>query len=194
MACAGRTLAWWDRDVDTNGRPIRRDVRVAGRELWEQACQQTIAVVADPGPAAELMEKAVAQVSRYLDRIGAPMAPRKHGLVMVAFRRALARYRAKLSRLELVGGCYELSTYASSESWAVGAEARLELEKLIRKLSARNAEVLMLRAAGFEWKEIASSFGESVANIRNRFWREIDRLARSSPVLSGNFTDSRSQH
>ena len=140
------------------------------------------------------MEKAVAQVSRYLDRIGAPMAPRKHGLVMVAFRRALARYRAKLSRLELVGGCYELSTYASSESWVVRAEARLELEKLIRKLSARNAEVLMLRAAGFEWKEIASSFGESVANIRNRFWREIDRLARSSAVLSGNFTDSRSQH
>jgi hypothetical protein len=34
----------------------------------------------------------------------------------------------------------------------------------------------MFRAAGFEWKEIASCFGESVATVRNRFWREIDRL------------------
>ena len=176
MACAGRILAWWDRDVDTTGRPIRSDVRLAARELWDQACQQTFAAVRDQGPAAELMENAVAQVSRYLDRIGAPMAPRKHGLVMIAFRRALARYRAKLSRLELVGGCYELASYASTESWVARAEARLELERLIRRLSTRNAEVLTLRAAGFEWKEIANCFGESVAIVRNRFWREIARL------------------
>jgi DNA-directed RNA polymerase specialized sigma24 family protein len=135
-----------------------------------------MAAVGDHGPAADLMETAVAQVSRYLDRVGAPMAPRKHGLVMVAFRRALVRYRAKLSRLELVGGSHELSTCASSESWIAQADARLELERLIRRLSARNADVLMFRAAGFEWKEIASCFGESVATVRNRFWREIDRL------------------
>jgi len=176
MTCAGRVLAWWDRDVDASGRPIRSDVRLAGRELWEQECQQTFAVVRDQGPAAELMENAVAQVSRYLDRIGAPVTPRKHGLLMIAFRRALTRYRAKLSRLELVGGCYELSTYASTESWIARAEVRLELERLIRRLSTKNAEVLALRAAGFEWKEIAHCFGESVTNVRNRFWREIARL------------------
>jgi hypothetical protein len=48
------------------------------------------------------MENTVAQVSRYLDRIGAPLSTRKHGLVLVAFCRALRRYAAKSSRLELV--------------------------------------------------------------------------------------------
>ena len=72
MAHAGRILVWWDRDVDQAGRPIRPDVRLAGREIWEQACRRTEALLDDHGPAAELMENSVAQVSRYLDRIGAP--------------------------------------------------------------------------------------------------------------------------
>ena len=66
------------------------------------------------------------------------------------------------------------------------AEARLALECIIRRLSERNAEVLLLRAAGYEWHEIASSFGASVAAVRNRFWREIERLRRN---LAGSSPD-----
>lgn len=176
MACAGRILLWWDRDYDAGGRPIRPDVREAGRDLWEQACQQTKAAFDDHGPAAELMEYAVAQVSRYLDRIGAPMTSRKHGLVMVAFCRALRRYRAKLGRLELVGGSYELAQRVPGQSWEAEAHTRLELENLVRRLSRKNADVLMLRAAGYEWKDLAILFGVSPAALRNAFWREIDRL------------------
>lgn len=139
-----------------------------------------MAAVDDHGPAAELMEYAVAQVSRYLDRVGAPLASRKHGLVMVAFSRALRRYRAKLSRLELAGGSDELETRAPGKSWVAEANARLELEKMLRRLSPRNAEALMLRAAGYEWKDIASVFGASVGAVRNAFWREIDRLRWNS--------------
>ena len=175
-----RVLVWWDRDFDTGGRPIRSDVRIAGRELWEQACQQTIAAIGECGPAAELMEYSVAQVSRYLDRMGAPLNTRKHGLVMVALHRALHRYRAKLGRLELVGGSEELAQRASSQTWVAQANGRLELENLVRRLSARNAEVLMLRTVGYEWSEIAALFKTSVTAVRNGFWREIDRLRRNS--------------
>lgn len=180
MACAGRILVWWDRDFDDGGRPIRSDVRSAAREVWEQACQQTMATVADQGPAAELMENAVAQVSRYLNRIRAPYSPRKHGLVMVAFRRSLQRYAARLSRIELVGSTEELSRHASSDRWIAQAEARFELEGIVRKLSTRNADILMLRATGYEWNEIAALFGGSVSAIRNSFWREIDGLRWNS--------------
>jgi hypothetical protein len=34
----------------------------------------------------------------------------------------------------------------------------------------------MLRAAGYEWKEIAQVFGTTVAAIRNGFWREIEKM------------------
>ncbi len=176
MASAGSRLVWWDREVDAQGQPIRSDVRAAGQDLWTEACQQTMAALGDHGPAAELMESTIAQVSRYLDRAGAPMASRKHGLVMVAFRRALCRYRAKLSRLELIGGSDELSKCGSSHNWIAQADVHLELERLVRRLSPKNADILMLRAAGFEWKEIAGLFGESSRSLRNRFWREIGQL------------------
>jgi DNA-directed RNA polymerase specialized sigma24 family protein len=176
MACTGRIFVWWDRDFDTSRRLIRSDARSAGRDLWEQACQHTIAAIHDVGPAAELMENAVAQVSRYLDRIGAPMSSRKHGLVMVAFCRALRRYAAKSARLELMGGTNDLSGHTVDDRWLARTNARLELERIVRQLSDRNAEVLMLRAAGFEWKQIAQIFGSSVAAVRNRFWREIERV------------------
>jgi DNA-directed RNA polymerase specialized sigma24 family protein len=176
MACSGRRLAWWDRDVDRTGRPIRPDVRLAGHEIWEQACQRAHVLLADFEPAAELMEYTVAQVSRYLDRIGAPLSTRKHGLLLVAFCRALRRYAAKSSRLELVGGSGDLTNHAVDHAWMRQVNARLDLESIVRQLSERNAAVLTLRAADYEWKEIAQLFGVSASAIRNAFWREIGKI------------------
>ena len=176
MAHAGRILVWWDRDVDQAGRPIRPDVRLAGHEIWERACQRTQALLDDQGPAAELMENSVAQVSRYLDRIGAPESSCKHGLLMVAFCRGLRRYAAKLNRLEFVGGSGELSSRTLDESWAGQINARLELERIARKLRDKNGIVLMLRAAGYEWEDVGQILGKSSAAIRMSFWREVDRI------------------
>lgn len=172
----GSTRVWWDRDVDQVGRRIRPDVRLAAHEIWEHACERTRAATGDHAPAAELMESAVAQVSRYLDRIGAPVSSRKHGLLMTAFSRSLRRHRAKSARLYLIGDSNELSLWTADERWIRGIHARLQLESIVRKLSARGGEVLMLRAAGYEWKEIAAIFGTSVALLRNGFWREINQL------------------
>lgn len=176
MACTGRTFVWWDREVDQSGHPIRPDVRSAGREIWELACRRTLAELADHAPAAELMENAVAQVSRYLDRIGAPLSSRKHGLLMVAFCRNLRRHATRSARLELAGASTELENRIADECWVAQVNARLELEGIVRQLSDRNANVLLLRAAGYEWKEIADLFGTSVASLRNGFWRAIRRI------------------
>jgi DNA-directed RNA polymerase specialized sigma24 family protein len=176
-------LSWWDRDVDHAGRPIRADVRLAGHEIWDQACQRTHVLLADYGPAAELMEYAVAQVSRYLDRIGAPLSTRKHGLLLVAFCRALRRYAAKSSRLELVGGSDDFTSYTADNAWVSQIDARLDFEKIVRQLGERNAAVLTLRAAQYEWKEIADLFGLSVAAVRNSFWREIERIRRGARLV-----------
>jgi len=176
MSCTGNRLVWWDRDVDQAGRPIRPDVRLAGHEIWDCACERTRAAVGEHAPAAELMERAVAQVSRYLDRIGAPFSPRKHGLLLAAFSRTLRRYAAKSARLHVVEDSNQLFCCIADERWMSGIYSRLQLENVVRKLSARNGNVLMLRAAGYKWKEIARLFGSSVAAARSGFWREIDQL------------------
>jgi DNA-directed RNA polymerase specialized sigma24 family protein len=179
MASAGRIFVWWDREVDLTGRPIREDVRQAGHEIWEQACQRTRFLLGDAGSAAELMETSVAQVSRYLDRIGAAESSgARHGLLMVAFCRGLRRHAAKLSRLELVGGSGELAIRALDDGTMRRVDACLDLESIVQRLSDTNSAVLVLRAAGFEWKEVAELFGTSVATVRNRFWREIDKIRK----------------
>jgi DNA-directed RNA polymerase specialized sigma24 family protein len=190
MAGAGRILVWWDRDVDPAGRPIRRDVRLAGHEIWEQACQRTQALLDDHGAAAELMENSVAQVSRYLDRIGAPESSQKHGLLMVAFCRGLRRYAAKVNRLEFVGGSGELASRACEERWVGQINARLELARIVRKLGNEQGAVLMLRAAGYEWEDVGQLLGKSAAAVRISFWREIKRI-RSALLRAGDHPRTR---
>ena len=151
-------------------------MRLAGLAIWAQACQRTHILLADDGPAAELMENTVAQVSRYLDRIGAPQSSPKHPLLMVAFCRALRRYATRLTRLKLVGGSGELSNRTVDDAWIRQVDAHLDLHKIVRQLTGRNGAVLLLRAAEYEWKEIAQLFGVSVAAARNSFWREVDKM------------------
>ncbi len=173
MAVAGRVLVWWDRDFDRAGRRIRPDVRLAGHEIWKVACQRTRALLDDHDSAAELMENSVAQVSRYLDSIGAPESTGKHGLLMLAFRRELRRYAAKLNRLQLVGGAGELSSRRLDSDWVGQMEARFELERIAQRLTGQNGTVLMLRAAGYEWKDVAQLLGKSPEALRISFWREV---------------------
>lgn len=170
-----RTFAWWDREIDSAGRPIRDDVRLAAHEIWGEACRRAQSLIADCGQAAELMESSVAQVSRYLDRGSVPVFSRElDGLLMCAFRRALYRHVAKFRRLEPWGGTGELSNWAVDRTWARQIHAKLELEQVVRLLCERSRTILALRYAGYTWKESAKLLGTSVSALRSAFWREVD--------------------
>jgi hypothetical protein len=182
MEGLGKTYSWWDRESDFAGRAIRQDVRTAAKQLWDEACRRSERVLADRTLAADLMEHSVAEISRYLNRVRAPLSRPKHGLLIVAFCRALRRHAAKMRRLEFVGASSELSDRSVDESWIRKLNARLDLENKVRQLSPRNGQVLMLRAAGFDWPEIAQRFGSSVVAVRNSFWREVARI-RAKPNL-----------
>jgi predicted transcriptional regulator len=169
-------LPWWDSEIDSDGRPIRSDVRVAAHEIWEEACRRAHAILSDNGHAAELMECCVAQVSRYLDRQATPLGSRQmNALLMLAFSRALHRRAGKLNHLESVGGTSELSNHAVDECWSRQVHSRLDLDRIVRQLSER----------GYDWKEIAQLLGTSVAKVRSGFWREINEVRRRSTFTRG---------
>jgi DNA-directed RNA polymerase specialized sigma24 family protein len=182
MGRPDKILSWWDQEFDHKGRQIRSDVRSAAYEVWEVACRRTQSLLADPAQAANVMEDSIAQVSRYLDRIGAPWSSRKNGLLLLAFSRALRRLAAKSRRLELVGGAVDLSSRAAEHNWGRQIETRLELENIVRKLSERNGAVLTLRADGYNWEEVAQAIGTSVTTVRNSFWREVRDVRRKLKV------------
>ena len=182
MGYAARRPIWWDRDRDNAGQAIRSDVRSAAQELWEEACRQTSSVLGDYATAGELMEKSVAQVSRYLDRTGAPLDTPKNGLLLLAFTRILRRQASKLSRLQLVGEPRELGSWTSNESWIAQANAKLDCEKLIQRLSEKSAAALCLRVSGYDWNEISHLLGTTVASVRSTFWREVRSVHHSREI------------
>jgi DNA-directed RNA polymerase specialized sigma24 family protein len=170
---------WWDRDVDRLGRRIRPDVRAAAHGIWDCACKRTRSLTSDGSDVADLMEKTVAQVSRYLDRGGVAEFSRDiNGLLMVAFQKALQRHVAKLRRIETFGGTAELSNWAVDRTWTRQVQAHLELDQIVRKLCERSRTVLALRYAGCTWKEAARILGTSVPALRSAFWRDVDRVKK----------------
>ena len=167
---------WWDKEVDAAGRPIRLDVRTAAHQIWDAARRQAQHLLGEASEAPELMENAVAQVSRYLDRSGADLFTQNTaGILMCAICRSLRRYARKLNRLELVGGSTELSERRIAPNWTALVELRLDLERLTRSLNDKSRTMLDLRRSGFDWKEIADVLHMTDIAARAAFWREVKR-------------------
>jgi hypothetical protein len=167
---------WWDKEVDAAGRPIRLDVRTAAHQIWDAARRQAQHLLGDASEAPELMENAVAQVSRYLDRSGAELFTQNTaGILMCAICRSLRRYARKLSRLELAGGSTELSERRIAPDWTALVELRLDLERLTRSLNDKSRTMLDLRRSGFDWREIADVLQMTDVAARAAFWREVKR-------------------
>jgi hypothetical protein len=170
---------WWDRDVDHEGQRIRSDVRAAAHEIWQRVRSQAESVLGDSTAAGELMELAVAQASRYLNRKEVPPdSQRQVGLLLVTFWRLLERRRAKLDRLEPIGDIGNLPERVLDGTWSSQIDSRLDRDKIVRLLSDRSRTILALRNAGYDWSEIARLLKGSATKIKGDFWREVQQLRR----------------
>jgi hypothetical protein len=173
---SSKSPLWWDRELDPTGKPIRLDVRSAAREVWNDACTQTRALLGEPCEAGGLMERSVAQISRYLNRRGvASFSQDTSGLVMSAFGRALRRHVAKLRRIELTPDLSEVSDRPPIRSCTTKEDCRLDAEKAARQLSERGRQMYELRHEGYEWREIAQILKTTDAAARAEFSRELKR-------------------
>jgi hypothetical protein len=175
-AFSGKNLLWWDREADSSGRAIREDVRAAARQVWDEACKRTRAVLGEPCEAAGLMERTVTQVSRYLDRRGIPMfAQDTGGLVLCAFCRALRRYGVRHRRVELAENAEELTAPDAGKHCTSKADCGLDAKKAASHLTERGRKMYELRKAGFGWKEVAETLNTTDGAARAEYSRELKR-------------------
>jgi RNA polymerase sigma factor (sigma-70 family) len=165
---------WWDRDVDESGSAIRIDVREAARRIWGRVCADVRSVLGDSTEAQELLEKAVASVSRYLDRNNVP-AHDPSGLLIVSVHRSARRLARQRQRVQSVGGTSELAEILKAPDWSEVADRRIFLEQLVRALKERNRAILRLRIAGYEWSEIATMLKVDLSAVRKAFWKDVRR-------------------
>jgi hypothetical protein len=173
---SGKGPLWWDRELDPTGKPIRLDVRSAAREVWNDACTQTRALLGEPCEAAGLMERSVVQISRYLNRRALPMFSQDtSGLLMCAFCRALRRYEARHQRVELAENPEELSAPDAGKHCTSKADCGLDAKKAASQLSQRGRKMYELRKAGFGWKEVAHMLNTTAGAARAEYSRELKR-------------------
>ena len=166
---------WWDREFDPSGKPIRADIRASATQIWESACRQTIALLGEPCEAYGLMERAVVQVSRYLDRRAIPLfAQDTNGLLMCAFCRGLHRSALKRNRIMLADD-QDLDAMSTARSSPIDPDRRLDAEKATNYFSERARKMHDFRRAGYEWKEIAPMFGTTETAARAEFSRELKK-------------------
>ena len=191
---SSKSPIWWDQELDPTGKPIRLDVRSAAREIWNDACTQTRALLGEPCEAASLMERSVVQISRYLNRRGVPtFSQDTSGLLMCAFCRALRRHVAKLRRIELAPDLNEASEGPPTRSCTTEEDCRLDAEKAVRQLSERGRQMYELRHAGFEWREIAEKLNITDAAARAEFSRDLKRAKLRMKNKSLSRSDTQAQ-
>jgi hypothetical protein len=173
-------LLWWDRDICSDGYKIRDDVREAAHMIWARASQKAEKMTGDTFEAVDIMERAVLNISLFLDRRKDPLgSQRTAGLLMVAFTRDLNRTAAKLRRVETAGGVNDLELLDSSPKAAADLESRIDRSRFIESLSATSQRIWCLRDFGCNWEQIAQLTGMSAAKARTIFWRDLHRVRAS---------------
>jgi hypothetical protein len=176
-ALSNDSFAWWDQEFDAAGRPIRLDVRMAAQQFWKSACHKTRALVGEPWDAAALLERAVAQVSRYLDRRAvAPLSQDAGRVLRCAFYRGLRRHAARLRRNRSSDVANEISAASVSRQCTTKEDCKLDAEKTARHLTGRAQDMYQLRCVGHDWNEIAEVFGTTSVAARAEYSREIRRV------------------
>jgi len=174
MASPGKSSPWWDRNADDAGRPIRSDVRAAAVEVWDKAEYYARRALGDDSEAAELLEKVVSRVSRYLDRHHVPLpAVGVVRLLMFVFRRELRHRAIQLSRVEFVGDGNLLAELLRAPDWVEGVNRDLDFEKFLSYISEAGCTMLRLRRQEYDWEYIAGVFGISTSAAKVRLLREL---------------------
>jgi DNA-directed RNA polymerase specialized sigma24 family protein len=131
-------------------------------------------VLGDSTDAPELLENAIAAVSKYLNRQNAePQNP--SGLLILAVHRLARRVAYRRGRIQAIGGSSELSERLRAPDWIKQADRRIFLKQLVSCLSPENQGLLYLRMDDFSWEEIARMRGIAPLKLRSDFWRDVRR-------------------
>lgn len=174
MGCSSSVPPWWDREFDERGIAIRTDVREAAHRVWPNVRVEVERVLGDFTDAPELLENAIAAVSKYLNHHNAePQDP--GALLILAVHRLAHRVARRRRRIQAIGGSSELAERLRAPDWIAQADRRIFLKQLVSCLSPENRGILYLRMDDFSWEEIARIRGIAASTLRSDFWCDVRR-------------------
>jgi hypothetical protein len=180
---------WWDRELDEQGHSLRKDVREAGHEVWDKVRVCVAVILGDDSEAARFLEKAVGDISGYLNRQRAKLfSTNARALILIAIRNALRREAAKRRREQAAGGSIDLAQRLLAPDWRDLLELHMDLQKVTRSFSKLAQEVLALRIEGYRWKQVSELLGVAVTVAKRSLQRDLSRVRAT---LSGSGRNGR---
>jgi RNA polymerase sigma-70 factor (ECF subfamily) len=156
-------------------------------------------VLRDPSEADDLLQDIFLLIHRLCTTFDSSKGPARFWILQMTYRRAISRRRYLTSRhfytridLDDAG-----AQFADPRAWTGQTEDSLdgrlgrgELQKIFEELSADQRQALLLRfVEGYTLPEIAEKMGQSRANIKNHYFRGLEKLRKS--IFSGKLRGER---
>jgi RNA polymerase sigma-70 factor, ECF subfamily len=152
-------------------------------------------ILRDRSEADDLLQDLFLVIHRSAANFDPSKGSARHWILQMAYRRAISRRRYLHSRhfysqLELDEISFRLAdprTSVGGENTPDGSLGPGDLQKLLAELSEDQRQALLLRFVdGYTLEEIAQKMGQSRANIKNHYFRGLEKMRRF--LFSGKFT------
>jgi RNA polymerase sigma-70 factor, ECF subfamily len=140
-------------------------------------------IVRDRQEAEDVMQNVFLDIFRAVERFDPAKGSTKVWLLGYAYHRAINRRRHLISRKFYQQESIEETDYTRfSNSWFIGytrCELRMLLEQGLSTLRAKEKRVIELVSfEGFSMKEVAEKTGETLVNVRHRYYRGLQKLRK----------------
>jgi RNA polymerase sigma-70 factor (ECF subfamily) len=156
-------------------------------------------VLRDPSEADDLLQDIFLLVHRLCGTFDSSKGSARFWILQMTYRRAISRRRYLTSRhfysrLGLDDATNQFADpRANSGQFEDSLDGMLgngELQKLFEELSANQRQALLLRfVEGYTLEEIAEKLGQSRANIKNHYFRGLEKLRKH--IFDGKLTRKR---
>ncbi len=168
----------WIQSRDKRGRPIDPKVLDAAQRNWGRVLEYVRRELQDAPRAAEILERVVHSVSNAMRRnFHRQRVKDLDAYLYWAFTRKVRKIVARERMIQYVAFSEDLVPLetAQDSKWVHKIEDEILLKQLLGYLEERPRGMVLLRAGGYSWKEVARALGISVNNALVQFNHAIEK-------------------
>lgn len=152
-------------------------------------------VLRDPSEADDLLQDIFLLIHRLCTTFDSTKGSARHWILQMTYRRAISRRRYLTSRHfysnqeldEVAAGLAGSDAAVHFEDTLDGRFGKGNIEQIFQELSEDQRQALLLRfVEGYTLPEIAEKMGQSRANIKNHYFRGVEKLRKH--IFHGKLT------
>ena len=172
----------WIWQSEGSGATVETDLLDAARRNWARVLSYARRYEQDSSIAADILEAVLRAISRArrARRISGNPIRNLDSYLYVAFVRRLNRHVARQPKIQFIGSLQDLDAFSGIDTRGSPPTVEDELlaRELLKYMTGRPRDMLILRTSGYSWKEVARFLGTTANSAQVLFNKGIGK-ARS---------------